>query len=82
MWVQSLGWVDPRRRKWLPTPVFLLGKFHEQRTLGYRQWGGKELDMTEYACTHAREWIPLVFLYSLPLQGKYASHLFVAKICG
>ena len=82
MWVQSLGWVDPWRRKWLPTPVFLLGKFHEQRTLGYRQQGGKELDMTEYTCTHVREWIPLVFLHSLPLQGKYASHLFVAKIWG
>jgi len=26
----------PWRREWLPTPVFLAGKFHEQRTLaGY-----------------------------------------------
>ena len=25
MWVQSLGWKDPWRRKWQPTPVFLSG---------------------------------------------------------
>ena len=25
-WVQSLGWEDPWRRKWLPTPVFLPGE--------------------------------------------------------
>ena len=31
--VQSLGWEDPRRQKWQHTPVFLLGKFHEQRSL-------------------------------------------------
>ena len=59
VWVRSLGWVDPWRRKWLPLPVFLLGKFHGQRTLGYRRWSGKELDMTEYTCTHTREWIYL-----------------------
>ena len=23
MWVQSLGWEDPLRRAWQPTPVFL-----------------------------------------------------------
>ena len=32
----------PWNRKWQPTPVFLLGKFHGQRSLvGYRPWGGK-----------------------------------------
>ena len=31
-----------------PTPVFLPGKFHEQRSLvGYRPWDSKESDMTE-----------------------------------
>ena len=25
MWVQSLGWKDPLKRKWLPTPLFLPG---------------------------------------------------------
>ena len=40
-------------RKWQPTPVFLPGKFHGQRSLvGYSQWGCKELDTTEHARTH------------------------------
>ena len=32
-WVQSLGREDPRRRKWQPTPVFLPGESHGQRSL-------------------------------------------------
>ena len=31
--IQSLGQEDPWRREWLPTPVFLPGEFHEQRSL-------------------------------------------------
>ena len=35
-------------REWLPTPLFLPGEFHGQRTLaGYSPWGCKELDMTK-----------------------------------
>ena len=46
--VRSLGWEDPRRRKWQPTPVFLPGKSHGQRSLvGYSPLGRKELDTTE-----------------------------------
>ena len=38
----------PWRRKWQPTPVFLLGKSHGQRSLaGYSPWGRKESDKTE-----------------------------------
>ena len=34
--VQSLGGKMPWRREWLPTPVFLPGEFHGQRSLvGY-----------------------------------------------
>ena len=30
----------PWRREWLPTPVFLPGEFHGQRSLeGYSPWG-------------------------------------------
>ena len=32
-WILSLGWEDPWRRKWLPTPVFFAGEFHGQRSL-------------------------------------------------
>ena len=35
-------------RKWQPTPVFLPGESHGQRSLaGYSPWGRKESDMTE-----------------------------------
>ena len=38
----------PWRRKWQPTPVFLPGKSHGQRSLvGYGPWGRKESAMTE-----------------------------------
>ena len=46
-WVQSLGREDPLE-KWQPTPVFLPGESHGQRSLvGYIPWGHKESDMTE-----------------------------------
>ena len=36
------------RRKWQPTPVFLLGESQGQRSLvGSRLWGRTELDTTE-----------------------------------
>ena len=34
----------PGKRAWQPTPVFLLGKSHVQRSLvGYSPWGGKRV---------------------------------------
>ena len=47
MWeirVQSLGWDGPLR-KWQPTPVFLPGEAHGQRSLDSPR-GRKELDTT------------------------------------
>jgi len=39
---------SPGKEKWLPTSVFLPGKFHRQRSLmGYSPWGHKESDMTD-----------------------------------
>ena len=36
------------RREWHPTPIFLPGEFHGQRSLaGYSPWGCKESDTTE-----------------------------------
>ena len=38
----------PWRREWLPTPVFLPGESHRQRSLvGYSPWGHEESDTTE-----------------------------------
>ena len=44
-WVQSLGWEDLWKREWLPTPIFLPGEFHRQRSLvGYSSLGCKQSD--------------------------------------
>ena len=41
-------WKIPWRRAWQPTPVFLPGESHGQRSLvGYSPWGHKDLDTTE-----------------------------------
>ena len=46
--VQSLGREDPWRKEQQPTPVFLSGESHRQRSLaGYSSWGHKESDTTE-----------------------------------
>ena len=43
----------PWRKKWLPTLVFLLEKFHGQRSLvGYSPWDCKELNVIEHMHTH------------------------------
>ena len=66
MWVWSLGWEDPWRREWIPTPIFLPEEFHGQRSLvGDSPWGGKELDMTEWLtlCT-------VHFHFQCMIQGR------------
>ena len=49
----SISWLGRSwRRKWQPTPVFLPGKSHGQRSLvGYSPWGCKESEMTEQLST-------------------------------
>jgi len=48
-WVRKITW----RRKWQPTPVFLPGEFHRQKTLSsYSPWGCIELNMTLLAFFH------------------------------
>ena len=43
-WVRKIPW----RRAWQPTPVFLPGESHGQRSLlGYSVWGHRESDRTE-----------------------------------
>ena len=59
-WVRKIPW----RRKWQPTPIFLPGESHGQRSLvGYSPWGCKESDRNKY--THMQTffgemslWIP------------------------
>ena len=48
-WVGKIPW----RRKWQPTPVFLPGESHGQRSLaGCSPRGCKELQMSNWACPH------------------------------
>ena len=42
-WVKKIPW----RREWQPTPVFLPGEFHGQRSLAPTVHGVSESDMTE-----------------------------------
>ena len=60
-WVWKIIW----SRKWQLTPVFLPGKFHEQRSLvGCIPWGQKELYMT--ACEHtpcAIQWVLISYSF-------------------
>ena len=45
------GWI-PWGRAWQPTPVFLPGESHRQRSLvSYSPWGRKESDKTQQVTT-------------------------------
>ena len=37
------GWEIPWRRKWHPTPVFLLGESNGQRSQVYSPWGRRRV---------------------------------------
>ena len=51
-WVGKIPW----SRKWQPTPVFLAGKFHRQRSLAdYSPWSCKESDRTGHTHTHVTQ---------------------------
>jgi len=58
--IPALGKI-PWRRAWQPTPVFLPGESHRQRSLAsYSPWGCKQSDMTERV-THTPPYpLPLV----------------------
>ena len=55
-WVRSLGWEVPWRRAWQPTPVFLPGEPHGQRSLagcgpcGHEEPGATKRPSTELPC--------------------------------
>ena len=72
-WVGKIPW----RRAWQPTPVFLSGESHGQRSLvGYSLWGYKELDMTEglYILKEIRPGCSLEGMM-LKLKLQYFGHL-------
>ena len=69
------NWAYMWRRKWQPTPVFLPGESHGQRSLmDCCLWGCKQSDMTEvtqHACVHRRrKWQPTPVFLPGESQGQ------------
>ena len=60
-WVRTIPW----RRKWQPTPVFLPGKSHEQKSLaGYSPWNLRRVGhnlVTEQQQLNTYVWLFIVF---------------------
>ena len=57
----------PWQRAWQPTPIFLPGEFHGQRSLvGYSPWGHKEPDLSNLAC----------------MQGPFQLYQFIVSYLG
>ena len=80
----------PWRREWQPTPVFLPGEPHGQRSLaGYSPWGRKESDMTEWLTNNNWEslemkvgehqfssWrVPLIWYFLTPQERRLEESL-------
>ena len=66
-WVEKILW----RRKWQPTPVYLPGKSHGQRSLaGCSPWGHKD--------SHTTEWLHFHLDYGPP--GSSVHGIFPARI--
>ena len=63
------GQEDPWRMVWQPTPVFLPGESHGQRSLaGYSPWGRKESDTTERLTLSLAKFSFYVFLLMVSLS--------------
>ena len=67
-WVGEIPW----RREWQPTPVFLPGESHEQRSLaGCSPWGHKESDTTEWLTHSLMSFGNCVCLVTTPLVNVW-----------
>ena len=70
-WVGKIPW----RRKWQPTPVFLPGTFHGQKSLvGYSPWGHKESDTTDHMYTYTQTHIQTMDYYSVLNRSELSGH--------
>jgi len=79
-WVGKIPW----RRKWQPTPVFLPGKSHEQRSLvGYIPWGRRESNTTEQL--HFLSFFHIYWVHTLwsisSVQSSVVSYLWDPMDC-
>ena len=65
-WVRKI----PLRRAWQPSPVFLPGESHGQRSLAdYSPWGRKESDTTKQLSTYTQGRLPEGKQISLHTHG-------------
>ena len=78
-WVRKIPW----RREWQPTPIFLPGESHGQRSLvGCSPWGHKESDTTEWlSLSHTLTWWNfLCFLSTQWFLFKITCNLLLARV--
>ena len=70
-WFWSLDWEEPLKRAWQPTPVFLPGEPHGQRSLaGDSPWDRQESDTTEWLSMHTHS----KFMYINPKRAIIVHH--------
>ena len=74
----------PWRRKWQPTPVFLPGESHGQRSLvGYSPRGHKESDTTERLHFHFHKMYGNLILYSFYFASNSSNGILTGVLeCG
>ena len=77
-WVRKIPW----RRKWQPTPVFLPGESHGQRSLvGYSPQGQKKVrqDWNDWACAHSQEEFKHLYFEWLSPLVKSQTDCFISR---
>ena len=76
-WFGKIPW----RKEWQPTPVFLPGEFHGQRSLvGYSPWSRTKSDTTE-RLTHTEAPLSLFNVVFHPAFKHETSELFSQNTC-
>ena len=81
-WLSSSSNKDTWRRKWQPTPVFLPGKFHAQRTMaGYSRWGHKESVTTEHISNRYKFTLNSVYWTASHWHIKWFYLIFSVSMC-
>ena len=67
--VLSMGWEDPLKKEMQPTPIFLPGESHGQRSLaGHSPKGRRELDTTEQLILLLLPYNPAILLLGIYLK--------------
>ena len=84
-WLWHLIGKIPWRKEWQPTPVFLPGESHGQKSLvGYSSWSCKELDTTEGLSTSKKDILSatVFILFNFPTQVTCCAKVCVFPLCG